>query len=93
MTIPTPFEPFSMTIHGIERDLIKTPEGRGGTIRHTPGTPGWGASGCHGDYLLKEWSELVHAHAAERKQANRAERERDEAYRTIRALTGTEATP
>lgn len=67
-------KPFSMAIHGIESVLESNPSGRGGTIRHDTATPGRGGSGCHGDYLLKEWRELEAALAAERDRADRYRR-------------------
>ncbi|WP_152970131.1 hypothetical protein [Frigoribacterium sp. RIT-PI-h] len=82
-------KPFSMTIHGIERDLERTPNGRGGEIRHSPSTPGWGGSGCYGDYLLREWRELEDALAAERDRADRAEARVAQAWREgVRHATG-----
>ena len=63
----------SLTIRGIERDLERTPSGRGGIIRHDPATKGIGGSGTPGDNLLADWRELEAALAAERDRADRAE--------------------
>lgn len=66
-------EPFSMLINAIERDLERTPEGRGGEIHYTPATPRHGGMGHNGDYLLREWREVTAALAAERDRADRAQ--------------------
>jgi hypothetical protein len=66
--------PFSMTIHAIQRDLERSPDGRGGEVHYQPSTAGIGGSGCFGDYLLKEWQELADALTAvtaERDQARK----------------------
>jgi hypothetical protein len=63
----------SLTIRGIERDLERTPSGRGGIISFQPATPGIGGSGTPGDNLLADWRELEAALAAERDRADRAE--------------------
>lgn len=56
-----------LLIHGIRRDLDYTPRGRGGTVRHTPETSGWGASGCPGDNIVA-WADRLRALLPTREQ-------------------------
>lgn len=49
-----------LIVHGIRRDIERTPSGRGGELRHTPATPGRGFSGCPGDALVT-WSDRLRA--------------------------------
>lgn len=50
-----------MLVSGIRRDIERTPSERGGTVRHTPGTTGYGAGGCPGDNLVIAWDDLARA--------------------------------
>ena len=47
-----------LIVHGIRRDMVRTPYGRGGELRFLPATLGHGMSGCPGDNLVAWLDEL-----------------------------------
>jgi hypothetical protein len=45
-------------VSGIRRDMRMAPDARGGEIRHYPGMPNHGMSGCPGDNLIRWFDDL-----------------------------------
>ena len=62
--IRTALDNEALIVSGIRRDMEITPAERGGEVRHLPGTPRHGMSGCPGDNLIR-WVDEVRAAASD----------------------------